>query len=352
MKRWTGALCLTTLGLALSAVFISTEVFSQGRKKARAVVVIAHRGASGYLPEHSLQGAAMAHAWGVDYIEPDVVLTKDAEAIVMHDIHLDTTTNVATVFPKRKRQDGRYYAMDFSLAEIKQLRLHERINLKTGKPVFPKRFPLGRSDFQVPTLVEMIELIQGLNKSTGRNVGLYPEIKHAAFHRKAGLDITRTLWKILLKYGYGQPGAKLFVQCFESRPLKRMRFEFKSQAPLIQLIGDNVWAENDEDYNKMLTDPGLRSVAQYADGVGLWLGHLASPSKAKVAPKWRVTNVRAFARKHKLKVHVYTARADALPKGVASFAELMTWLRDQAKVDGVFSDHGDKALALLSRRLH
>lgn len=93
--------------------------------------VIAHRGASGYLPEHTLEAAAMAHSFGVQFIEPDIVVTKDDKLVVLHDYHVDTTTDVARVFPDRKREDGRYYAVDFTLAELKKLNVTERINLKT-----------------------------------------------------------------------------------------------------------------------------------------------------------------------------------------------------------------------------
>lgn len=94
-------------------------------------MLLHHRGASGYLPEHTLEAAAMAHSFGVQFIEPDIVVTKDDKLVVLHDYHVDTTTDVARVFPDRKREDGRYYAVDFTLAELKKLNVTERINLKT-----------------------------------------------------------------------------------------------------------------------------------------------------------------------------------------------------------------------------
>src|SRR5687767_9176819 len=98
-------------------------------------IVIAHRGASGYLPEHTLEAAAYAHALGADFIEQDVVLSKDDVLVVTHDIHVDTTTDVAARYPDRKRADGRYYAIDFTWEELKALRVHERVNETTGQPV-------------------------------------------------------------------------------------------------------------------------------------------------------------------------------------------------------------------------
>src|SRR3712207_4128965 len=110
--------------------------------------IIAHRGASGYLPEHTLEAYSLSYGLGADYIEADVCLTKDGVPIVMHDIHLDTTTNVAKIFPDRKRKDGRYYIIDFTLQEIKKLSVNERIDLKTNEAVFKDRFPLHKSHFR------------------------------------------------------------------------------------------------------------------------------------------------------------------------------------------------------------
>ena len=131
-------------------------------------IVIAHRGASGYLPEHSLAGAAMAHAMGADFVEPDVILTKDDQPIVFHDLTLDAMTNVKTLFPNRKRVDGHWYAIDFSLKEIKTLSLRERRESSSSKTRFKGRFPGNLTLFTIPTLDEFIQMIQGLNKSRAK----------------------------------------------------------------------------------------------------------------------------------------------------------------------------------------
>src|SRR5262245_24187713 len=120
--------------------------------------VIAHRGASGYLPEHTIAAKAYAHALGADYLEQDVVLSKDDVPVVLHDVYLDTVTDVAKRFPDRKRADGRFYALDFTLAELKQLRVTERFDVRTGQPVYPKRFPAAQSSFQISTLEEELQL--------------------------------------------------------------------------------------------------------------------------------------------------------------------------------------------------
>jgi glycerophosphoryl diester phosphodiesterase len=130
-------------------------------------IVIGHRGASGYLPEHTLEAYALAHGQGADYIEPDLVRTRDGAFLCLHDIYLEPTTDVATVFPGRARADGRFYAADFTLEEIRRLRVRERLE---------RRFPRDASRFAAPTFEEMIELVAGLNRTTGRGGGVYPEV--------------------------------------------------------------------------------------------------------------------------------------------------------------------------------
>ena len=153
----------------------------------RTTQVIAHRGACGYLPEHTLEAKAYAHALGADYIEQDIVATRDDELIVMHDIHLDRVTNVAERYPDRGREDGRFYVRDFDLEEIRSLVAWERRAADGVTAVFPNRFPTGVGAFRVPTLREEIKFIQGLNHSTGRQVGIYPEIKRPQWHRDEGV---------------------------------------------------------------------------------------------------------------------------------------------------------------------
>ena len=167
-------------------------------------LVIAHRGVSGYLPEHTQAAKTLAYGLGADFLEQDIVLTKDDVPVVLHDIYLDTVTDVAKRFPDRKRADGRFYVLDLTLAELKQLRVAERFNAKSGKAVFVKRYPSETSaaEFHVSTLEEELQLIQGLNRSLGRNVGIYPEIKQPKWHREQGHDISRVVLPILARYGY------------------------------------------------------------------------------------------------------------------------------------------------------
>src|SRR5262249_9286805 len=151
---------------------------------------------------HTLEAKALAHGLGADFIEQDLVLSKDDVPVVLHDVHIDTVTDVATRFPDRKRADGRFYALDFSLAELKQLRVTERFNVRTGQPVFPQRFPAGKARFEIATLEDELQLLQGLNRSTGRVAGIYPELKAPKWHRDQGHDISRIVLPILARYGY------------------------------------------------------------------------------------------------------------------------------------------------------
>ena len=136
------------------------------------------------ITEHTLAAKAMAYAQGADYLEQDLVLTRDDRLLVLHDHFLDRVTDVAERFPTRAREDGRFYAIDFDLDEIRSLRVTELFERRLGlaEPVFPDRFPLWTSRFELHTFEEEIEFIQGLNRSTGRRVGLYPEIKVPSYN--------------------------------------------------------------------------------------------------------------------------------------------------------------------------
>lgn len=327
---------LPFLCAAFALILICSACTSE--ESSKNITVIAHRGAPGYLPEHTLEGAAMAHAWGVDYIEPDLVMSKDGHLVVLHDHHIDTTTDVSKKFPLRSREDGRFYAVDFTLGELKTLTARERINLSTKKRVYPGRFPLGESSFQIPTFREFIELVQGLNKTTGRNVGIYPEIKKSEFHLKEGKDITKATIEMMREYGY-EKSKNAVIQSFWPATLKRLKNEFKTEIPLVQLIADNSWGESSADYARMLTGEGLKEISAYAQGIGPWLNQVIQTKEGK----WVSSGVAENARKHDLLVHPYTHRAEELPKGLeeARFFKLMF---EDLKVDGIFSDFADKVI--------
>lgn len=307
--------------------------------------VIAHRGASGYLPEHTIAAKAYAHALGADYIEQDLVLSKDDVPVVLHDIHLDTVSDVAKRFPERKRADGRYYALDFTVAELKQLRVTERFNVKTGQRVFPRRFSEQQSTFQISTLEEELQLIQGLNRSTGRAAGIYPELKQPKWHREQGRDISRVLLPILAKYGYVTKSDPCILQCFELAEVKRLRHELGWQGRLVMLIEAKAKGDDGTDHNALCTADGLRDLARTVDGIGPSIGRIVTWAPNAPAPVF--TDLVQLAHAQKLIVHPYTVRTDDLPKNCPSADALHAALFQAVKADGVFTDFPDATLAWL-----
>ncbi len=309
------------LGIIFLLIMLSKSVL--------AFDLIAHRGASGYLPEHTLEATVLAHAQRPAYIEQDVVLTKDNIPVVLHDIHLDTVTNVAKMFPQRVRKDGRYYVIDFTLAEVKTLQVHERTNTQ-GKPVFPERYQGNNAQFTVATLAEHLEVINQLNRHTDQKVGIYPEIKDPRWHREQGKDISAITLNVLNKFGYLKKDSKIVLQCFDFDEITRLRQELNYQGTLVQLIS----AKN----ASLLNQPdGLKKLATIVDGVGPSFYQLldkAALRKGKITPQNWVTH----AKDNGLIIHPYTLRADELPSGM-SLAQATVLLANGLKVDGVFTDH-------------
>ncbi len=297
-------------------------------------LVIAHRGASGYLPEHSLPAKTMAYAMGADYLEQDVVLSKDNVPVVIHDIHLETVTDVADKFPDRNRNDGKFYVIDFTFEELLQLNVSERFDPVTNEAVFPNRFPLFKSKFKLHSLQDEIELIQGLNKSTGKNIGIYPEIKEPAFHLNEGKDISKIVLNVLTEYGYITKKDNCILQCFDATELQRIRNEFKSELFLVQLI------EFEDEELK------LEEFAKYADGIGPWIQQIIKGKDKK--GKWIISNLVSNAHKNNLKVHAYTFRADQLG-GFNSFEELLNVALYEANIDGAFTDFPDKVVEFINK---
>ncbi len=338
--------------ILLMLIYMGGTVMADDKK-----IVIAHRGASGYLPEHSLEAKAMAYAMGADYLEQDVVMTKDNRLVVLHDHYLDRVTNVAQVFPKRKRKDGRYYVIDFTLKEIKSLKMTEGFKEKNGKEVqnFPQRFPIWKSVFRVSTLEEELELIQGLNKSTGNNVGIYPEIKSPAFHRSEGKDISRATLTVLKKYGYSSKNDKVYLQCFNPVELRRIHDElfpeFDMEVKLIQLLPKSEYNKKTDysEYSATSLSKTLRGIAEYADGIG--------PSKSMIVLKgstrdsMRISDLVKEAHKVGLAVHPYTFRLDhgEIPPYALSFEDMLDLFYYKIGIDGVFTDFTDRAVKFLRR---
>ncbi|KLV09130.1 glycerophosphodiester phosphodiesterase [Photobacterium aquae] len=329
-------------------------------------IVVAHRGASGYLPEHTLPAKAMAYAMKPDYIEQDVVMTKDNQLVVLHDHYLDRVTNVAELFPDRARKDGRYYAIDFTLDEIKQMSVTEGFNIKDGKQVqgFPQRFPMWKSDFKVPTFQEEIEMIQGLNKSLGYGIGIYPEIKAPWFHRHEGKDISAAVLKVLKDYGYTSKDSKVYLQTFDFDELKRIHDELMPKmgmdVKLVQLMAYTDWNETmvygkdgkatPYNYDWMFKPGGMATVAKYADGIGPWKPMVVSDASTKGNIK--LTGLVEAAHEQGMQVHPYTFRADEgrIPAYADDFNGMLDVFYKTAGVDGVFTDFPDKAVDYLSEQ--
>lgn len=303
--------------------------------------VIAHRGASGYLPEHTLEAVILAYAQGADYIEQDLVLTKDLQLVVLHDIHLETVTDVEQVFPTRKREDGRYYALDFTLAELKTLRVHERTD-EQGKQVFSQRFD-GQSDFRIATFEQEIELIAQLNRQFKRNVGLYPEIKSPAWHKSQGVDISQLVLNTLRKHNLDNLDSQVYVQCFDFAEVQRLRNDLGAKVKLVQLLAENSWNESASDYDFLRTPQGLKEIAKVAQGIGPWLPHLMN------IETMQPTSLMHDAHAQNLLVHPYTFRKEQLPANLTA-EQTLAVLFDTLQVDGIFTDFTDTVVNYLHNK--
>jgi glycerophosphoryl diester phosphodiesterase len=348
--RSSGWLCLVLTALMVSAAFSAQA----GEK-----IVIAHRAASGYLMEHNLPSVALAVGMGSDYIEQDLVMTKDDQVIVLHDPTLARVTNVAEVFPGRNRADGKFYALDFTLAEIKRLRLREPYsNIGNGQGRFPDT---GQNlQLSIPTFKEELELIRGLEKTMRRDIGIYPEIKQPWLHRQEGKDISLAVLKILREYHYTTRVDKIFVQCFDPDELKRIHDELfpalGMDLKLTQLIDDNngnetktlEWGEwVNYNYDWILSKSGLRAASAYISGIGMDKSMLVDGAGNLLRP-----TLIDDAHQLGLVVHPYTFRREkeSLPSYAPSFEALLEFFYFKVGVDGVFTDYcGDAVLFLESR---
>jgi len=281
--------------------------------KSSSVLVIAHRGASGYLPEHTLPSKALAYGQGVDYLEQDVVLSKDDVPIVIHDIYLDEVSNVASEFPTGNRSDGRFYVIDFTVAQIKTLHASERFSRYTGEPIFSKRFPLNQSTFHLHTLAEELEFIAGLNKANidnNRQVGVYVEIKDPSFHRSQNRsNISEIVLDVLRKYNYTKRTDNIFLQCFDIEELQRIRLQLKSDLKLVGLLTDNTDRSeySKTDYTYWTSEIGVEDMSTFVDGIGPHYTQLFDQGNTLEPSK-----LFNDARKYNLFIHPYIKRLKIL----------------------------------------
>lgn len=367
--RWIALLLSAALATPLAALAGGSrhDEDAQDRHDRRNLkpLVIAHRGASGYRPEHTLAAYALAIDMGADFVEPDLVPTKDGVLVARHENEISGTTDVADrpEFAARRATrtiDGvtftGWFTEDFTLSELKTLRARERI------PQLRQRNTLYDDRFEVPTFEEVIELVQRKSREKRRVIGIYPETKHPSYFDGIGLSMEEPLVRSLRRNGLDHEKAAVFVQSFEVgnlRDLSRM-----TRAPLVQLFGgksqrpfDFVLSGDTRTYAQLATPAGLLDVAQYADGVG--------PSKDYIVPRdsggfsLPPTTFVEDAHAAGLLVHPYTFRnennflpaelrvgtpADAgyaanYGQAIAEYEQFFA-----LGVDGLFSDNSDTAL--------
>lgn len=317
-------------------------------------IVIAHRGASGYLPEHTLAAKAMAFLMKSDYIEQDVVLTKDSVPIVLHDIYLDEVTDVSIKFnSSRARADGRYYAIDFTLKEIKTLNATERLDSHKNiwVPRYKDRFPLWKAYFQISTLEEEIELIQGLEKSYGaihtdlKRIGLYVELKRPRLHRlEQRGNFAEIVFQILKKYNYTGFNDPVIIQCFDPFELMRIRKDLKETYKLVQLLQADEEPNINNDfvnYTYWNSQQGLTNISTFANGIGPEKDQLI---QVKADGVIEPSNLLTQAKRLNLFLHPYTFRVDRLPNYVKSYDELLQLFLTKLEIDGFFTDFPDVRL--------
>lgn len=250
---------------------------------------------------------------------------------MLHDLHLDAITDAAERFSGRARDDGRRYVVDFTLAELAELRVTERRDA-AGRPLYPERFRRRHTAFRIATLEQDIELVRELNRLTGREVGLYAEIKHPGVHAAHGIDIGGLLLETLARHGYSRPTDSVFVQCFDGAELRRLRTALGTRLKLVQLVEAGGGPDG--------PPGGWASVAAYADAVGCAYTDLVAIDGARLTD----TGLAAALRAAGLAIHPYTLRRDALGEFRGDFETLLRFLYDEIGVDGLFTDHPDVAL--------
>jgi glycerophosphoryl diester phosphodiesterase len=370
----------------LSALPTPSQAHDRGAREGQRPLVIGHRGASGYLPEHTLESYALAIELGADYIEPDLVATKDGHLIARHEPNMINTTNVKDLpqFASRRRtlmvdgvaEEG-FFASDFTLAEIKQIRAVQ---------AFGERDQGFNGRYQIPTFDEVIRLAKRKGAEEGRTIGVYPETKHPTLHQSLGLPLEDRVLHVLQRHGWNHRSAPVFIQSFEQANLKYLRS--KTSVRLVQLVdADDVAPDGSVTYaapfdrpydwavagragtfGDLLTPAGLAEVRTYADGIGPWKPYLISGACIKIdAGKCGDANgdglvndadrkllppsaVIANAHAQGLLVHPYTFRNEQRRlasdyKGVPVNEYLAFY---EAGVDGLFSDFPDTAVAARS----
>jgi glycerophosphoryl diester phosphodiesterase len=338
-------------------------------------LVIGHRGAAGYLPDHTLQGYELAIDMGADYIEPDLVSTKDGVLIARHEPNMVATTDVASRPKFKDREDTRevdgasetgFFASDFTLAEIKQLRAVQPL---------PERSQRYNGKFKIPTFEEILDLVERKERELHRTIGVYPETKHPTYHQRLGLPLEGRLVRALDRAGWNKRKAPVFIQSFEQSNLKQLNR--MTDVRLVQLVdaadvaadGTLVYyAPWDRPYDwtvsgdpKLMartfgffaTDKGLAEIKTYADGIGPWKRYIVSTRVAANGALVTLPPTDLIKRAHRkgLLIHTWTFRDE--PNNLASDygGNPLREYRQFYKlgIDGVFSDFAFTAVLARER---
>ena len=320
----------------------------------KAPLVIAHRGASGYRPEHTIAAYTLAIEMGADYIEPDLVSTSDGHLIARHEPLLDDTTNVKSLpqFASRrttKQLDGKtvtaFFASDFTLAEIKRLRAVQ------SNPARSKEYD---GQFEIPTFEEILDLAQRESAKRGRTIGIYPETKHPSFHLALNLPLEERLLDALRKRKLDREDGPVFIQSFESANLQYLRP--KTKLPLVQLLDDGALQYDASgkrvvgvkipqygDKRGGVAPQSLEDVAKYANAIGPWKRQiLRDVGAAQLLQTTLIEQAHAAG----LRVHTYTFRSEPATLAPEYHGDPKLEYRQfySLGIDGVFSDFADVAL--------
>lgn len=389
MRRGRRGWAAAFVGVGLLLVAVPTVwALGGGGGREPSPLVIGHRGAAGYLPDHTLEGYALAIKLGADYIEPDLVATKDGYLVARHEPNITTTTDVSShpEFADRettKVVDGvtetGFFASDFTLAEIKTLRAVQPL------PERPHQF---NGKFEIPTLSEVIALAKRMSKQVGRTIGVYPETKHPTYHADLGLPLEHRLVNVLKRAGWNHRNSPVFIQSFEQSNLKLLNRI--TPVRLVQLVDANDvapdgtityappfdrpydWTVSDDPelesrtFGFFTTDEGLKEISTYADGISPWKPYIVSSRAIALNPDGTVadangdgvvnetdrellapTDLVERAHDHGLLIHTWAFRNEQhrllSDYGGNPVKEYLLFY--ELGVDGVFSDFADTAFA-------
>lgn len=333
-------------------------------------IIIAHRGAQFMYPEHTIEGYKKAIEIGADYIEPDLVVTKDGVFVARHEPYISGTTNVQDLpefahLKTTKILDGievtDWFVSDFTLQELKTLKARQSWNNRTHK---------YDDLFEIPTFEEIITLAKKSKTTKGKSVGIYPELKHPTFHRNAGLPMEDVFLDMLTKANFNSKEAAIYVQCFEVSSLQYIHS--KSDVKLIQLLGaaginpdgslrftkedgsydpegqpyDFIVNKDNRTYDFFTTEEGMKFLTTYATGVGPWKPFVITITNDNNTPREILppTDFIDLAHKYHLEVHPYTFRNEDSKWTINEEPSSEYQLFFEAGVDGLFSDYTNEAL--------